>query len=158
MIALILALAAPFASYAAPIEGKAASVHSLGLGKHIALRGPTSRFHAKATNGSSIPTGGAIWPTAIYWALVQIGTPPQDFPAAIDSGSGDLDVAGMGCDGCVTAPPNNQYNPDLSSTSATALPRTFSNTYETCDLTDPTASCTITGNRYAILSGSHFPL
>ena len=31
-------------------------------------------------NGSSIPAGGDVWPTAIYWTTVQIGTPPVDFP------------------------------------------------------------------------------
>jgi hypothetical protein len=45
-------------------------------------------------------------------------------------------------------PPNNAYDPAASSTSAHAFPPVFSNTYETCDLADPTASCTITGGRY----------
>ena len=38
--------------------------------------------------------GGAVWPTAIYWTTVQVGTPARDFPVAIDSGSGDLDIGG----------------------------------------------------------------
>jgi hypothetical protein len=43
---------------------------------------------------------------------------------------------------------HHQYDPSQSSSSTTAFPKTFSNTYQTCDLTDPTAPCTISGNRY----------
>ena len=79
--------------------------HIARLGKHVHLAPPRSRVvesHFLGGNGSSIPAGGDVWPTAIYYATVQIGTPPQDFPVAIDSGSGDLDVSGKGCIGCVT--------------------------------------------------------
>jgi hypothetical protein len=121
----------------------------LRLGKHHVHTGPRSRFLAQTPtgNGSSIPAGGAVWPTAIYWALVQVGTPPQDFPVCIDSGSGDLDISGKGCDGCPTQAPNNQYDPASSSTSHKQL-FPFSNSYQTCDLTNPTAVCTISGNTY----------
>ena len=47
-------------------------------------------------NGSDVPTGGAVWPTAIYWAMVEVGTPAQSYPVAIDSGSGDLDIGAKG--------------------------------------------------------------
>ena len=57
-------------------------------------------------NGSTIPADGSVWPTAIYWCFAEIGTPPVSFPVAIDSGSGDLDISGKGCEGCVTTPPN----------------------------------------------------
>jgi hypothetical protein len=60
-------------------------------------------------NGSTIPADGSVWPTAIYWCFAEIGTPPVSFPVAIDSGSGDLDISGKGCDGCVTTPPNQLY-------------------------------------------------
>ena len=80
--------------------------------------------------------------------MLQVGTPPQNFPAAIDSGSGDLDIAGKGCVGCVTTPPNNGYDPTISSTSSAAFPYKFSNTYETCDLKHPTKPCTIAGKLY----------
>ena len=126
-----------------------AALQHVPLGKHIVNSGPKSRFLHNNGNGSDIPEGGSIWPTAIYWCFVQVGTPPQDFPVAIDSGSGDLDIAGKGCNGCTTAAPNNAYDPNASSTSAPATPRKFSNTYETCDLTNPTAPCTISGDRYS---------
>jgi hypothetical protein len=110
---------------------------------------PRSRFlEAFGGNGSSIPANGAVWPTAIYWCNVEVGTPSQTFPVAIDSGSGDLDISGKGCDGCVTTPPNNAYDHTASSTAAPAFPRKFSNSYQTCDLSDPTAVCTISGGLY----------
>jgi len=75
---------------------------------------PRSRVAARSGNGTSIPANGAVWPTAIYWTMLQVGTPPQAFPAAIDSGSGDLDIAAKGCTGCVTTPPNNAYDSEAS--------------------------------------------
>lgn len=88
-------------------------------------------------------------PAAIWWTTAQVGTPPKDFPVAIDSGSGDLDISGKGCDGCVITPPNNQYDAKDSSTSRPHFPFTFSNSYQTCDLKDPTAVCTISGKLYS---------
>ena len=124
--------------------------HSVHLNRHVIDAPPRSAFLARRGNGSSIPAGGSIWPTGVYWAMLQVGTPAQNFPAAIDSGSGDLDIAGKGCVGCVTTPPNNRYDPSISSTSSTpALPPfSFSNTYETCDLKHPTKPCTIAGKLY----------
>jgi len=148
---VVVALAAGVGLSSDEAQPERSAGHIARLGKRIVHSPPRSRFlqtHASDSNGSSIPADGAIWPTAIYWSMVEIGMPPQSFPVAIDSGSGDLDVAGVGCDGCVTAPPNNQYDPDASSSSARAFPRTFSNTYQTCDLTDPTAPCTISGSVY----------
>ena len=51
---------------------------------------------AQAANGSSgsFPTGGNVWPVAIYWISLDIGTPPKSFPVAIDSGSMTLDIQG----------------------------------------------------------------
>ena len=89
-----------------------------------------------------------MWPTAIYWTTVQVGTPPKDFPVAIDSGSGDLDISGKGCDGCPTAAPNHQYDHTASSSAEAAFPYVFSNSYQTCDLKQPTAVCTISGKLY----------
>ena len=111
---------------------------------------PRSRVAARNGNGTSIPANGAVWPTAIYWTMLQVGTPPQAFPAAIDSGSGDLDIAAKGCVGCVTTPPNNAYDSTASKTVKTPYPphdfrNRFHNTYETCDLRHPTAPCSISG-------------
>ena len=83
-------------------------------------------------------TGGSVWPTAINWTQVSIGTPPLLFPVATDSRSGDLDVGGKGCVGCTTVAPNRPYDHTQSSTSKPAAPFAFSNSYQTCDLQDPT--------------------
>jgi len=136
-------------TFAAPVldsVGTASNPAILRLSKKHVHSPPRSRVQALLTgNGSSIPANGAVWPTAIYWTKVQIGTPPVDFPVAIDSGSGDLDVSGKGCKGCVTTQPNVAYDHTKSSTSRRAFPFAFSNTYQTCDLQDPTAACTISG-------------
>lgn len=127
-----------------------ATPHSAHLSALIVHSPPRSKFAARLyPNGSSIPAGGAVWPTAIYWSFVQVGTPPLSVPACIDSGSGDLDVEGAGCDGCVFRPPNIPYDHSKSSTSSAVFPYTFSNTYETCDLKEPTAPCTISGSLYS---------
>jgi len=125
-----------------------AAFHSVPLVKSTIHTPPRSRVLQLTGNGSSIPAGGAVWPTAIYWSTVQIGTPPKDFPVAIDSGSGDLDVPGLGCNGCVTTKPNNAYDASASSTSKNVFPFIFSNSYQTCDLKNPTAACTISGRLY----------
>jgi len=117
------------------------------LHTHMVHAGPRSRIHNLLTNGSSLPAGGAVWPTAIYWTTVQVGTPPVDFPVCIDSGSGDLDISGKGCDNCPTQSPNKAYDPSASSTAKKQF-FPFSNSYQTCDLTDPTAVCTISGPTY----------
>lgn len=97
---------------------------------------------------SNLPANGDVWPTAIYWCMVEIGTPSLSYPVAIDSGSGDLDISGAGCDGCVTTPPNRAYDHKASMTASPAFPFKFSNTYQTCDLKNPTAPCTISGGLY----------
>jgi cathepsin D len=130
------------------VAAATAEIGHLRLQKHTTYAHTRSRVVESLPNGSSIPADGSVWPTAIWWTSVEIGTPPQTFPVAIDSGSGDLDISGKGCDGCVTFPPNNQYDPRGSSTSRPKLPFAFSNTYQTCDLTDPTAPCTISGKLY----------
>ncbi len=104
-------------------------------------------LHANAGGDPhSKPTNGSIWPVALYWTEVSIGTPAKVFPVAIDSGSGDLDIQGADCSGCPKSSPNNFYDPSDSSTSKRTFPYKFSNTYETCDLSDPSAPCTISGD------------
>ena len=43
---------------------------------------------------------------AIYWITIGVGTPPQPFPVAIDSGSMTLDIQGPGCANCPPRHPN----------------------------------------------------
>jgi len=65
---------------AVPTTRSARGVHSLHLKSRTAHSPPRSRIHSLLTNGSSIPAGGAVWPTAIYWSFVEVGTPPVSFP------------------------------------------------------------------------------
>ena len=125
-----------------------AAPRTVHLSSTIVHAPPRSRVASRLGNGSSIPAGGSVWPTGVYWATLQVGTPPVDFPAAIDSGSGCLDISAKGCDGCVTTPPNRGYDSSASSTSRAAAPYNFSNSYETCDLKHPTRPCTIRGQVY----------
>ena len=129
------------------LPAAASGFGTVPLNKHQVHSGPRSRLHSLLTNGSSIPANGAVWPTAIYWCEVQVGTPPVSFPVCIDSGSGDLDISAKDCDGCPTAPPNNGYDHTASSTSKPGI-FPFSNSYQTCDLKNPTAVCTISGKTY----------
>jgi len=115
------------------------------------------------------PVGGDVWPVAIFWIEIQVGTPPKVFPVAIDSGSSTLDIPFVDCDSCIKAPPNNQYDPTDSSTSTTVSCDSsfgcdscnngqceFSNSYETCDLTNPIAVCTIDGYYYFDMVSVYF--
>lgn len=112
----------------------------------------------------TLPVGGDIWPVAIFWAYVDVGTPAQRFPVAIDSGSYTLDIPLTGCKGCVDTKPNNFYEPSKSSSSEQEKCSlfqgcgggghcsdgvcTFSNTYETCAPQNPTEPCTISGKLF----------
>ena len=135
---------------AAPVHPQG---HSVSLSKHHSV-GITTTQRLAATNGTNLPTGGNVWPVAIYWVEVGVGTPPVHFPVAIDSGSMTLDIQGPGCKNCPKFAPNAAYAPSKSSSAKKCtldtcnLPPTFSNTYETCDLSNPTAPCTITGANY----------
>jgi hypothetical protein len=96
------------------------------LGKRTTLSPPRSRVAESlvgGANGSSIPADGSVWPTAIYWTYVSVGTPPVQYPVAIDSGSGDLDIGGKGCVGCVTTPPNVVRSVPTPRTAHTSSPK-----------------------------------
>ena len=55
-------------------------------------------------------------PQAIYWALIEVGTPPISFPVSLDTGSPLLGITGPGCANCPKALPNHVYLPRQSST------------------------------------------
>eukprot|EP00010_Vexillifera_abyssalis_P001718 CAMPEP_0201552554 /NCGR_PEP_ID=MMETSP0173_2-20130828/16782_1 /ASSEMBLY_ACC=CAM_ASM_000268 /TAXON_ID=218659 /ORGANISM="Vexillifera sp., Strain DIVA3 564/2" /LENGTH=392 /DNA_ID=CAMNT_0047963055 /DNA_START=118 /DNA_END=1295 /DNA_ORIENTATION=- len=108
---------------------------------------------------NSYPAFGNILPLGIYYTKVGIGSPVQDFLLAIDTGSTDLLLPAQGCDGCH---PNVTGEFDVSASSTyrslacqnnkVRCNRCFSsecgfiNTYETCDLSNPQAPCSVEGN------------
>jgi hypothetical protein len=121
----------------------AAAPHIVPLGVRREHRPPTTSLKGV---GPDIPADGAVFPTAMYYANVQVGTPPQDFAVGLDSGSGDLFVEGKGCNGCALGPPNHQYDPASSSTSKAGS--SFHHSYKTCSMKDPSATCTLYGTMY----------
>eukprot|EP00927_Polykrikos_kofoidii_P073540 TRINITY_DN69571_c0_g1_i1.p1 TRINITY_DN69571_c0_g1~~TRINITY_DN69571_c0_g1_i1.p1 ORF type:complete len:421 (-),score=81.92 TRINITY_DN69571_c0_g1_i1:211-1392(-) len=125
-----------------------AAPRTVPMGKRVIDRPPHSRALQLSGDGHSIPAGGAVFPTAMYWATVQIGTPPQDFAVGIDSGSGDLFVEGKGCTGCTSDEPNNAYDSSMSSTSKKAFPGFFIHSYKTCNMVNPSATCIMSGVPY----------
>ncbi|KAL6043721.1 aspartic proteinase precursor [Balamuthia mandrillaris] len=131
------------------------------------------------------PMGGNIFPNGIYWMQVSIGTPPQSFAIAVDTGyhyhllpvflptfcrrrcssaffsfyfcfnascnarhyrSTDMLVPGKGCTGCHPKK-TGQFDIAASSTINKCYQGAcrFSNSYQTCNLTDPTQVCTVSG-------------
>eukprot|EP00928_Gymnodinium_smaydae_P037413 TRINITY_DN25979_c0_g1_i1.p1 TRINITY_DN25979_c0_g1~~TRINITY_DN25979_c0_g1_i1.p1 ORF type:complete len:491 (-),score=43.41 TRINITY_DN25979_c0_g1_i1:115-1587(-) len=119
---------------------------------------------------TDVPAEGSVWPAAVYWTFIEVGTPPRQFPVVIDSGSPFLVISGKGCAGCITKSPNNGYDPSVSSSSrpsSQVLPManqpgfleippdgrvgstsSFLYTYKTCDLLHPNAPCSIAGSLY----------
>jgi len=130
------------------VEVVAAAVQTVPMRMNRVDKPPHSRILQLNGNGHTIPADGAVFPTAMYYAMLQIGTPPQDFAVGLDSGSGDLFVEGKGCNGCTHSPINNAYDPDSSSTSKRAFPGFFIHSYKTCNMKNPSASCQISGTSF----------
>jgi hypothetical protein len=118
-----------------------------------------SKLAAAAKMNVSVPMNGNIYPTGVYYATMQIGTPAQQFNVVLDTGSGTLILPAVGCVGCDPSVP--KFNPKSSTTitkvaanSASdcdnyfdpfASQCTFSNSYTTCVNSDPTEVCTESG-------------
>lgn len=146
---------------AATVAAAAASPLSVPMGRHSVhpshspLRWSAERSTSKAAlaaNGS-IPMGGNVWNVSIYWIELSIGTPPVKYAVAVDTGSSFLAVESSKCTTCPDTAPNAQYDANASSTSKPVTngfgqQATFSNTYETCDPTNPDQPCTISGERW----------
>lgn len=123
-----------------------ALVHTIPLEMSKHHQPVVSRVLNARGDDHEIPVDGAVFPTAMYYAVVQVGTPPRDFAVGLDSGSGDLFVEGVGCKGCTLGPPNNQY--DAGSSSTSKLKGSFHHSYQTCSMKDPSATCTLYGTQY----------
>eukprot|EP01128_Nolandella_sp_AFSM9_P000640 TRINITY_DN10790_c0_g1_i1.p1 TRINITY_DN10790_c0_g1~~TRINITY_DN10790_c0_g1_i1.p1 ORF type:complete len:452 (+),score=123.78 TRINITY_DN10790_c0_g1_i1:174-1358(+) len=114
----------------------------------------------RARRDVNLPVGGNIYPLGIFYISVGLGSPQVDINVALDSGSCTLLVPGKGCDGCTS---DIVYDPSASHTSkpipcpsfhydcyhcSNGDQCAFSNTYQTCNLTDPSQPCTVTGVMY----------
>jgi hypothetical protein len=151
-----LAIMTPtFVVFSLLICAGAKAFHTLPIHVHHFIPDDESYIHSSVLNtllrqgenrGHNFPQGGNIWPVAIYWTYIDVGTPPVKFPVNVDSGSSNLDIKGVNCSGC--SKKFNAYDPTISSTSKVGSPSTFSNSYLTCDLANMTARCTVSGNVY----------
>jgi hypothetical protein len=80
---------------------------SIGLGKkHVMPNYKNYQRRAKEAGVPSLPVWGNVWPVAIYWTYIRVGTPLQKYPVALDTGSMTLDIVGPNCKvvffGCVS--------------------------------------------------------
>lgn len=161
MRAIVLALAVVCAAVAVataePVVMGMTRHETVGMSRvhRAALASKRKLAEAEAMIGGgakpNVPVEGDVYPVAIMWVYGAIGTPAKQFPIALDTGSFTLDIPMVGCTTCPQAAPNAFYDVSKSSTGAASCPDgcTFSNSYQTCDLSDPSAVCTISGNYYS---------
>jgi hypothetical protein len=118
-----------------------------------------STLSVAAKMNVSVPMNGNVYPTGVYYATMQIGTPPQQFNVVLDTGSGALILPAVGCVGCDPSVP--KFNPKLSSTIVKVAANSasdcdnyfdpfasqckFALSYMTCVNSDPTEVCTESG-------------
>jgi hypothetical protein len=134
-------------------------------------------FTMMSKRNVSLPTAGSLYPLGVYFAEMGVGSGPLTyFHVALDTGSGDLILPGEGCSGCDPRIP--KYNASASvqsgvvSCSASSqcdnysifgcsAQCTFSLSYETCVLANPTQVCTMNGvvfNDLVHVGGMKVPL
>jgi len=138
---------------------------SLPMKHHFLERDHPLHNHFLHRRGSTamedFQMGGNIYPVGIYWISVGLGTPVQSLLAAVDSGSSDLIVPSPTCEGCHL---QNTGSFDVSASSTVSEIRCtnstlrcrfpcsgqceFKDSYQTCDLTDPQAVCSVSGGLY----------
>ena len=115
---------------------------------HCARAAPVAGVRA-LTNGSSIPAGGSKKVDRHLLDERASGKSPQDVSCCHRLGkrrSRYFRVKLPRMPHC--SPKQLAMTPSASTTSKPAFPYIFSNSYQTCDLKDPTAVCTISGKLY----------
>mmetsp|Transcript_49253 Transcript_49253/g.106977 ORF Transcript_49253/g.106977 Transcript_49253/m.106977 type:complete len:138 (+) Transcript_49253:3-416(+) len=119
LFALCLGLAA--VGTALPVQSSDYT-HRLAMYRHVRPAGPLFQEPpAERVRGNVLPLG-------IFYSTVAVGTPPQTFNVSLDTGSTDLLVPGLNCDGCVYSNSTTRhYDPSKSSTAqfinySTSLP------------------------------------
>lgn len=148
----------PWATFCAP------SSHGVLPLRRLAHTAP----RVASAPADEVTMGGGVYPQAVYWTYLEVGTPPVQAPVIFDTGSPFLNVEAVGCEGCLHTPPNAPYDPSTSSTSRpyTATPSAWSRengvadaagshepdtwdvAYKTCDARHPMESCTMGGRLF----------
>lgn len=123
----------------------------------VHLQKPTSTESVLVMKGNLLPMG-------VYATTIGVGTPPVPFQVTLDTGSTDMLIPVKGCKGCAAGAPT--FNPDASSTSSVVACKGtsdvkckscadghldqcgFKDSYLTCDLSNETATCTVSGGVY----------
>jgi len=107
---------------------------------------------------SQIVMGGNINPLGIFYINMSVGQPAQSISVAVDTGSFTMLVPGPNCQGCPKEPA--KYDATKSTTAKALECADFcpfcndndicawQNTYQTCNLTDTTQPCTVSGLVY----------
>ena len=111
----------------------------------------TGKTLAASSPGEAIyPMGGNVWPVAVYYMYIDVGTPAKPYCVAIDTGSTTAAVSDARCTTCSQYPENySYYNASLSSTSQLVQAGGYGGSYETCNFADPGAECDDSGDLFA---------
>ena len=131
-------------------------VASASASRHV------SPVHFEAQRGAESVTSleGSLLPMGVFYTTIDIGGRP--FNVTVDTGSTDLLVPIDGCDGCVPTAPAYQPKSDaLPCTNTSSLLCkscvenaagerfcSFYDSYLTCDLSNLTATCSVSGKLY----------
>ena len=131
------------------VSGASVSSHALGSA-YLPRPAYLDAVKSMEPGGPVYPVGGNVWPIAIYYMYINVGTPALPYCVAIDSGSTTAAVSDVTCTSCSKNPVNyNYYNHSASSTSVLVQAGGYGGTYETCNFADPGASCSDSGDLYA---------
>lgn len=115
-----------------------------------------------------VSVGGGVYPQAVYWTYLEVGTPPVRSAVIFDTGSPFLNVEASRCANCLHEAPNIPYDPDASSTSSPyssppsawnrangmapaagpGEPDSWNASYYTCDAKHPMDACHMGGRLF----------
>jgi len=120
-----------------------------------------TKIQSNSPSTLDVPMSGNVYPLGIYYIEIDVGTPGRSFNVAVDTGSCTLLIPGVKCKGCPPQEPDHLYDPTASSSSKPFGCRSadecrscggpsgsqciFSNSYETCNLSNPDQICTVEG-------------
>ena len=146
---LLRTLCAALSLAAVVVSGAPLGQSSHALSKLTLPR--TGKSVVASSPGEAIyPMGGNVWPVAVYYMYIDVGTPAKPYCVAIDTGSTTAAVSDARCTTCSQDPENySYYNASLSSTSQLVQAGGYGGSYQTCNFADPGAECDDSGDLFA---------